>query len=48
MHGLIPTKKTLSPIADIDECIKNTSLADLFLDSKTYSDVLSFLDVVSC
>ena len=48
VHGLIPTKKTLSPIADIDECIKNTSLADLSPDSKIYSDVLSFLDVVSC
>ena len=48
VHGLTPTKVTLSPIADIDERIKNTSLADLSPDSKTYSDVLSFLDVVSC
>ena len=47
VHGRTPTKKTLSPIADIDECIMNTSLADLSPDSKTYSDVLSFLDVVS-
>ena len=47
VHGRTPTKKTLSPIADIDKCIMNTSLADLSPDSKTYSDVLSFLDVVS-
>ena len=47
VHGRTSTKKTLSPIADIDECIMNTSLADLSPNSKTYSDVLSFLDVVS-
>ena len=47
VHGHILTKKTLSPIVDIDECIMNTSLVDLSPNSKTYSDVLSFLDVVS-
>ena len=47
VHGLIPTKKTVNPIANVDECIMNTSMADLSPDSKTYADVLSFLDVVS-
>ena len=47
LHGLTPTTKTIDPIANMDECIMNTSLADLNPDSKTYADVLSILDVVS-
>ena len=47
VYGLTPTTKTMNPIADVDKCIMNTSLADLSPDSKTYVDVLSFLDVVS-
>ena len=47
MHGLTPTKITVNPITDVDECIMNTSMADLSPNSKSYVDVLSFLDVVN-